>query len=64
MLGLEAYGRLGGGRADLVVHDSERVVDVLRAHVLPRWVLSRGRVVAETTSCTRFPLEEAELAAE
>ncbi len=54
VLGRDGAGLTEGVRADLAVHDSERLVDVLREHAAPRWVVSRGRVVAETTSTTRF----------
>ncbi len=52
VLGLRDYGLGPGRRADLVVHSAERLVDLLREHAAPRWVLSAGRVVAETTSTT------------
>jgi cytosine deaminase len=51
-----------GAAADFCVHESERVVDLIRDHAAPRWVISRGRVVAETSSTTTFsmPVREAE----
>lgn len=56
VLGRDGRGLVEGARADLVVHDQDRVVDVLREHAAPRWVVSRGRVVAETTTATAFDL--------
>jgi cytosine/creatinine deaminase len=43
-----------GATADFCVHESERVVDLLRDHAAPRWVVSQGRVVAETTTTTKL----------
>jgi cytosine deaminase len=48
VLGIEGHAIAVGNRADLCVHHHERVVDVLREHARPRWVLRRGRVVAES----------------
>ena len=48
VLGLGEHGIAEGNRADLCVHHHERVVDVLREHARPRWVLRAGRVVAES----------------
>ena len=48
VLGIEGHGIAVGNRADLCVHHHERLVDVLRQHARPRWVLRRGRVVAES----------------
>jgi cytosine deaminase len=48
VLGLDDHAIEVGNRADLCVHHHERVVDVLREHARPRWVLRRGRVVAES----------------
>jgi cytosine/creatinine deaminase len=48
VLGIEGHGIAVGNRADLCVHHHERLVDVLREHARPRWVLRRGRVVAES----------------
>ena len=56
VLGIEGHRLDVGHRADLVVHQHERVVDVLREHAAPAWVVSRGRVVAQTTSQTDFDL--------
>lgn len=56
VLGIDDHRLAEGARADLVVHQHERVVDVLRDHAAPRWVVSRGRVVAATTTTTDFDL--------
>jgi cytosine deaminase len=56
VLGDDGHDLRPGASADLCVHDTERVVDVLREHAAPRWVVSRGRVVAETTSTTIFAI--------
>ena len=48
VLGIEGHGIAVGNRADFCVHHHERVVDVLREHARPRWVLRRGKVVAES----------------
>jgi cytosine/creatinine deaminase len=56
VLGHDGHDMRPGASADLCVHDAERVVDVLREHAAPRWVVSRGRVVAETTATTTFAI--------
>jgi cytosine deaminase len=48
VLGLDEHTIAVGRRADLCVHRAERVVDLLREHAKPRWVLRGGRVVAES----------------
>ncbi|MEX0868190.1 MAG: amidohydrolase family protein [Nitriliruptoraceae bacterium] len=54
VLGIDGH-RLEEGRvANFVVHGHERLVDVLREHAAPRWVVSRGVVAAATTSSTEF----------
>jgi cytosine/creatinine deaminase len=58
VLGIDGHRLAEGHRADLAVHDHERLVDVLRHHGPPRWVISRGRVVASTTSTTTFHLDD------
>ncbi|TQS40082.1 amidohydrolase family protein [Cryptosporangium phraense] len=50
VLGLDGHRLADGAPANFVVHDAERVVDVLRRHGPPRWVVATGAVVAETTS--------------
>ncbi|MEO6512388.1 MAG: hypothetical protein ABIO16_15430, partial [Nocardioides sp.] len=48
VLGIEDHTIAVGYRADLCVHGAERVVDLLREHAKPRWVMRGGRVVAES----------------
>jgi cytosine deaminase len=49
-LGIEdAYGIEEGKPADLVVYDAPTPLEVLRLRPVRRWVIRRGRVVAETT---------------
>jgi cytosine deaminase len=49
-LGVEdEYGLEEGKSADLVVYDAPNALEVLRLHPPRRWVIRRGRVVAETT---------------
>jgi cytosine deaminase len=54
VLGIDDHRIAEDHRADLVVHAHERTVDVLREHAPPRWIVSRGRVVAATTTTTEF----------
>ncbi|HKJ54772.1 MAG TPA: hypothetical protein VJ978_02185 [Nitriliruptoraceae bacterium] len=54
VLGIARHRLVEGNPANLVVHHHERLVDVLRDHQAPRWVVSRGRVVAATTTTTAF----------
>jgi cytosine/creatinine deaminase len=56
VLGTAGHTIAIGSTADLVVHDQERIVDVLREHAAPRWVVSRGRIVASTTTETTLSL--------
>ena len=58
VLGLAGHEIAVGAAANLCIHDSERVVDLLRHHAAPRWVLSAGRVVAETETTTTFRSRE------
>jgi len=51
-LGLEGYGIDKGTPADLVVFDVGSVVEALQHRPVPRQVIARGRVVAETTTET------------
>ena len=46
--GAEDYGLAEGKQADLVIFDARSAVDALRTLAVRRWVISRGRVVAET----------------
>jgi cytosine deaminase len=49
-LGVEdEYGLEEGKPADLVVYDAPSALEVLRLHPPRRWVIRRGRIVAETT---------------
>ncbi|MGI8651473.1 MAG: amidohydrolase family protein [Geodermatophilaceae bacterium] len=52
VLGIADHQLAVGNAANLCVHHSERLVDVLREHAAPRWVISRGRIVAETEQVT------------
>jgi cytosine deaminase len=54
VLGVSDHGLAVGNPANLVVHDAEGVAELLSRHEPPRWVISRGRVVAETRTDTRF----------
>jgi cytosine/creatinine deaminase len=45
VLGLAGYGLREGGPADLLVHDTERTVDLLARHEPPRVVVRGGRVL-------------------
>ena len=47
VLGIAGHRIAVGNPANLCIHDSERLVDLLRQHTRPRWVLCEGRVVAE-----------------
>lgn len=47
VLGIERHRIEVGAAADLCVHTAERVVDLLRDHAAPRWVVRGGRVIAE-----------------
>lgn len=48
VLGVPDHAVAVGNRADLCVHGPERVVDLLREHARPRYVVRGGRVVAES----------------
>ncbi|RYP84041.1 cytosine deaminase [Nocardioides guangzhouensis] len=48
VLGIPGHAIETGNPAHLCIHDSERVVDLLREHARPRWVVRAGRVVAES----------------
>ena len=52
VLGLAGYGLRTGGRADLLVHDATRTVDLLARHAPPRAVV-RGGVRATLPPTTR-----------
>jgi cytosine deaminase len=58
-LGVEdEYGLEEGEPADLVVYDAPNALEVLRLHPPRRWVIRRGRVVAETTPASTTLLGE------
>jgi cytosine/creatinine deaminase len=48
ILRLPDYGLTPGARADVVILEAETERDALREQAPRRWVLHRGRVVAET----------------
>jgi cytosine deaminase len=48
VLGVTDHALTQGAPANLCVHDCDRVVDLLREHAPPRWVVSRGRLVVDT----------------
>jgi len=54
VLGLPGHRLAVGNPANICIHGSERLVDVLREHAAPRWVISRGRVVAQTETVTHW----------
>lgn len=54
VLGVEGHAIEVGNPANLCIHDSERVVDVLREHAPPRWVIRDGRVIAESEVVSRL----------
>lgn len=54
VLGTVGHAVRTAAPAHLCIHDHERVVDLLREHAAPRWVIARGRVVAETVTTTTF----------
>jgi cytosine deaminase len=58
VLGADTHAIEVGNRADLCVHSAERVVDLLREHARPRWVLRAGRLVAESEVSTKIHREE------
>jgi cytosine deaminase len=45
----DEYGIEEGKPADLVVFDAPSAIEVMRLHPARRWVIRRGKVVAETT---------------
>lgn len=50
VLGIGGHAIAPGNAANLCIHDAERVVDLLRDHAAPRWVVRDGRVIAESQS--------------
>jgi cytosine/creatinine deaminase len=58
-LGVEdAYGLEEGKPADCVVFDAPDATEVIRLRAPRRWVLRRGKVIAETTPATTTLLGE------
>lgn len=47
VLGMTDHRIAAGNPANLCVHGENRVVDLLRQHAAPRWVIAGGRVVAQ-----------------
>jgi cytosine deaminase len=54
VLGIEGHEVAVGAAANLCVHETERVVDLLSQHAAPSSVIRRGRVVAGTETTTLF----------
>jgi cytosine/creatinine deaminase len=52
LVGLDRYGLEPGCRADLIVLDADDAFEALRIQAATRWVLHRGKVVAETSTET------------
>ncbi len=48
VLGIADHAMAEGNPANLAIHDCEDIAGLLSRHAAPRWVISRGRVVAET----------------
>jgi cytosine/creatinine deaminase len=44
-MNLVQYGLCEGARADLVILDQQDVLETLRFHAPPVWVISNGRIV-------------------
>jgi cytosine deaminase len=53
-MGIDRHALAVGAPANLCIHSGERLVDVLREHARPRWVVRRGRVVAESETSGRI----------
>lgn len=58
VMGLPTYGLSVGTPAGLCVHGVERIVDLLREHAAPRYVVAGSRVVARTETTTALDLGE------
>ena len=54
MMGIDRHTLAVGAPANLCIHSGDRLVDVLREHARPRWVVRRGRVVAESEISSRI----------
>jgi cytosine deaminase len=56
LMGLSHYGLTPGCRADLVVLGAHSLDELLDGETNRRWVLKRGRIVAETEVIHRLHL--------
>jgi cytosine deaminase len=56
VMGVPSYGLSVGSPAGLCVHGPDRVVDLLREHAAPRFVVAGSRVVASTETTTMLDL--------
>ncbi len=54
VLGVPGHAIAEGNLANLCVHAEGRLRDVLTEHARPRWVVRRGRIVAESETTTRL----------
>jgi cytosine deaminase len=54
VIGLDGHAIAEGNLANLCIHHDERLVDVLREHARPRWVIREGHVVAESELSSRI----------
>ncbi len=54
VLGIDDHAIAAGNPANLAIHDCEDVAALLSRHAAPRWVISRGRVVAETVESSEL----------
>lgn len=55
-LHLENFGLKVGCDANLVIHHHDTILDVLRYHEAPRYVIAKGKVVAESQMHTKLGL--------
>lgn len=54
VLGIADHAIAEGNPANLCVHGQTRVVDLLREHAPPRWVIREGAVIARTETTTEL----------
>jgi imidazolonepropionase-like amidohydrolase len=54
MLRLSSYGIAEGCRADINVLNYSRIADIIRFSDIPRYVIKRGRILAENESTCRL----------
>lgn len=54
VLGIGRHGITAGNPANLCVHGAERLVDLLREHAAPEWVVRDGRPLARTTTTSEL----------